>query len=136
MVEDVSPRAAWQALCKDPQAVLCDVRTEPEWAFVGLPDLGEVGKAAVLIPWQIYPAMQQNPDFLSALIEAGVTPAQPLFFICRSGGRSRAAAIAAAAAGYAHVFNIAGGFEGPLDREGRRGAVAGWKAEGLPWRQS
>ncbi|MGH7081920.1 MAG: rhodanese-like domain-containing protein, partial [Acetobacteraceae bacterium] len=72
MVEDVPPRAAWQALCDEPGAVLCDVRTEPEWAFVGLPDLGQAGKAPVLIPWQVYPTMQQNPDFLKSLAEAGV----------------------------------------------------------------
>ncbi len=135
MVEDVPPRAAWQALCDEPGAVLCDVRTEPEWAFVGLPDLGQAGKAPVLIPWQVYPTMQQNPDFLKSLAEAGVGPDQPLFFLCRSGGRSRAAAIAAAAAGYSRVFNIADGFEGPVSRDGRRGTLAGWKAEGLPWRQ-
>lgn len=135
MVENVSPAAAWEALLEDPDSVLCDVRTEPEWVFVGLPDLGQAGKEPVLIPWQVYPTMQQNPDFLARLAEAGVTPDRPVFFMCRTGGRSAAAAMAAAAAGYAQVFNVADGFEGPLSAEGQRGTVAGWKAEGLPWRQ-
>ncbi len=135
MVENVSPGAAWRALRENPGAVLCDVRTEPEWNFVGLPDLSQAGKEPVLIPWQLYPAMQQNPDFLARLAEAGVTPGQPVYFICRTGGRSAAAALAAAQAGYAQVFNVADGFEGPVNAEGRRGTVAGWKAEGLPWRQ-
>ena len=39
------------------------------------------------------------------------------------------------AAGFPHAFNVADGFEGPVDAEGHRGHVAGWKAEGLPWRQ-
>ncbi len=135
MVENVSPGAAWQALTEDPDAVLCDVRTEPEWTFVGVPDLQPVGKEAVLIPWQVFPAMQLNASFVDALREAGIGPGQRVFFLCRSGGRSLAAARAAEAAGYAHAFNVAGGFEGPVDAEGHRGGEAGWKADGLPWRQ-
>ena len=38
-------------------------------------------------------------------------------------------------AGYPHVYNVADGFEGPVDPDGHRGSAAGWKAEGLPWRQ-
>ena len=37
--------------------------------------------------------------------------------------------------GHQMRFNLADGFEGPIDAEGHRGTVAGWKAEGLPWRQ-
>lgn len=135
MVEDVSPEVAWRALRENPEAVLCDVRTDPEWNFVGIPDLHETAKKPVLVPWQVYPSMQQNPHFLRQLKEAGVTPANHVFFICRTGGRSAAAAHAAAEAGYTHVFNVAGGFEGPLNAEGKRGMIAGWKAACLPWRQ-
>lgn len=135
MVENVSPGAAWRALNEDPNAVLCDVRTEPEWNFVGFPDLSAAGKEPLLIPWQFYPAMQVNPDFVAMLRQAGVRPGQPVFFMCRTGGRSLAAARAAEAAGFAHACNVAGGFEGPPDADGHRGTAAGWKAEGLPWRQ-
>jgi len=38
-------------------------------------------------------------------------------------------------AGFPRAFNVADGFEGPVDQEGHRGTVAGWKADGLPWRQ-
>ena len=55
--------------------------------------------------------------------------------LCRSGARSRAAAIALTEAGFAQAFNIAGGFEGDMDGEGHRGNREGWKAENLPWRQ-
>ena len=41
---DLSPRESWRLLGEDPRAVLIDVRTQPEWAFVGLPDLGSLGK--------------------------------------------------------------------------------------------
>lgn len=65
---------------------------------------------------------------------AGVTPDRTVYLICRSGVRSRAAAHALAARGYRTV-NLADGFEGPLGPEGHRGH-AGWRAAGLPWRQS
>ena len=39
MVEDVAPQKVWEELHDNPQAELCDVRTEAEWNFVGLPDL-------------------------------------------------------------------------------------------------
>ncbi|EFH10936.1 rhodanese-like domain-containing protein [Pseudoroseomonas cervicalis] len=134
-VADIPPRATWDALRSDPDSVLIDVRTDAEWNFVGLPDLAEAGKQPVLIPWQLYPGMQVNAAFAEHLRKAGVTPLHKLYFLCRSGARSLAAAQAAQAAGYAHVHNIADGFEGPPDAEGHRGQVAGWKAEGLPWRQ-
>jgi len=31
---------------------------------------------------------------------------------------------------------VAGGFEGDLDGDGHRGSQNGWKASGLPWRQT
>ncbi|WP_298215589.1 rhodanese-like domain-containing protein [Acidocella sp.] len=134
MIEDVPPRQVWEALMSHPDAVLCDVRTQAEWNFVGLPELSEAGKQPLLIQWQLFPGMQPNPKFLEELA-AKVKHAAPVYFLCRTGGRSLAAAQAAQAAGYKHVFNVKDGFEGPLDARGHRGAVAGWKADGLPWRQ-
>lgn len=135
MIEDVAPRQVWEALMSNPSAVLCDVRTSAEWSFVGLPDLSQTGKQPVLVQWQAYPAMQLNPHFVEALTAAHVEPEQHVYFICRSGARSMAAAQAAKAAGYKHVYNVKDGFEGPADPRGHRGLVAGWKADGLPWRQ-
>jgi rhodanese-related sulfurtransferase len=134
-VPDIAPAAAWAALQADEQAVLIDVRTEPEWNFVGLPDLGATGKQPLLIPWQVYPAMQINAGFAEHLRKAGLTPAHKLYFLCRSGARSLAAGQEAVAAGFPHAFNVADGFEGPPDAAGHRGHLAGWKAAGLPWRQ-
>jgi len=135
MVENVPPARVWEALCTDPQAQLVDVRTDAEWNFVGVPDLAAAGKQAVLIPWQVYPTMQPNAAFNDQLKEAGFTPDQHIYFICRSGQRSLAAAQAAQAAGFPHAYNVAEGFEGGVDAHGHRGVAAGWKAKGLPWRQ-
>jgi rhodanese-related sulfurtransferase len=135
MVENVAPTHTWEALETDASARLVDVRTDAEWNFVGVPDLDAAGKQTVLIPWQVYPTMQRNATFEDDLKQAGLTPDNKLYFICRSGARSMAAAQAAQAAGFPHVFNVTDGFEGPPDAEGHRGATAGWKAENLPWRQ-
>ena len=134
-VPDITPAETWEALRADPDAVLIDVRTDAEWNFVGLPDLAEAAKQPLLIPWQIYPSMQLNGAFADQLRRAGLTPDNTLFFICRSGARSLSAGMAAQAEGFPHAFNVADGFEGPVDAEGHRGKVAGWKADGLPWRQ-
>jgi rhodanese-related sulfurtransferase len=135
MIRNVTARQAWDALTADPEARLVDVRTDAEWTFVGLPDLSEAGKQPVLLPWQLYPAMQVNGGFTEQLRQAGVGPEHRVYFLCRSGARSMAAAQAAQAAGYTDVFNVAGGFEGNPDADGHRGVTEGWKAEGLPWRQ-
>lgn len=135
MVENVAPAGTWEAIRTLPEAQLVDVRTDAEWTYVGLPDLSAAGKQALLIPWQIFPQMGVNANFVEQMRQAGLTPAHHIYFLCRSGVRSLAAANAAREAGFAHVFNIADGFEGPPDSEGHRGQVAGWKADGLPWRQ-
>ncbi len=132
---DLSPEQAWTLLKDESGAVLVDVRTQPEWSFVGLPDLSSVGKAPVTLAWQLYPAMQVNDRFAAELAAKGIGPEQPLLFLCRSGARSQAAAVAMTQAGYRRCYNIAGGFEGPHDAAKHRGTVAGWKHAGLPWSQ-
>ena len=92
MVENVPPGKTWDALKTNPEAQLVDVRTDAEWNFVGVPDLAGAGKQAVLLPWQVYPTMARNPKFESQLTEAGFTPAHHIYFLCRSGVRSLAAA--------------------------------------------
>ncbi len=124
----------------NPKAQLVDVRTVAEWNFVGIPDLSGLARKVHFVEWQQFPSMAPNSDFVtetaSALAAAGVEKDTPVLFLCRSGGRSRAAAIAMARAGYSGAFNVAGGFEGDLDAERHRGSNNGWKASGLPWKQS
>ena len=117
-------------------AALIDVRTRAEWQFVGLPDMNETPSTLHMISWKRYPDFSQNEAFLSELEASGVSKEMPCFFICRSGGRSLDAAIAAHAAGWQHCFNIEDGFEGEPDGASHRGKQGGWKAAGLAWRQS
>ncbi len=132
---DVSPTETWTALKDDPTAVLIDVRTPAEWAYVGLPDVASIGKLVLTVAWQTWPEGQQNPAFIAEAQEQGLKLGQPVYLLCRSGVRSLAAAKALTEAGYGPCYNIAGGFEGPLDPTRHRGTLAGWRVEGLPWRQ-
>jgi rhodanese-related sulfurtransferase len=135
MVENVAPKKVWEALVSQPRAQLVDVRTDMEWAQIGIPDLTAAGKQPALISWQVAPTMQVNAGFVDDLKAAGLTPDDHIYFLCRSGVRSMAAANAAAASGFAHVYNIADGFEGPPNGQGIRGEVAGWQADELPWKR-
>ena len=135
MVQNVAPTQTWEALAQDPAARLVDVRTDMEWTTIGVPDLTGAGKEAILISWQVAPAMQRNPGFEAQLRDAGLDPDHKIYFLCRSGVRSMAAAEAALAAGYKHAFNVADGFEGPPDSSGQRGTTAGWQADRLPWKR-
>jgi rhodanese-related sulfurtransferase len=138
-IADVSVSDTWGRLKADTKSVLVDVRTRAEWAFVGLPDLSSLAKRPVLVEWQTFPDNREDPQFAerlaTALGEAGVSKDSEVFFLCRSGGRSKRAAEAMTAAGYAFCRNVADGFEGPLDSDRHRGRVGGWKAAGLPWAQ-
>lgn len=132
---DVKPKEAWDLLNSKPAALLIDVRTKPEWAFVGVPDLGPIGKQTVLLSWQVYPSMEVNPEFGALIKKAAPAADTPLLFLCRSGARSRAAAEAMTDLGFGACYNVSEGFEGNPDRERHRGRVSGWKAAGLPWVQ-
>ena len=138
-IEDVPVEEVWGRLKSDASSALIDVRTRAEWTFVGLPDLKQIGKQILTVEWQTSPDNRIDaafPERLAIVLDAaGAKKEVELFFVCRSGVRSRMAAEAMANTGYQRCRNVADGFEGPLDANRHRGRVAGWKAAGLPWVQ-
>ena len=138
-IVDVPVTKVWEQLNSDARSVLIDVRTRAEWNYVGIPDLSGVGKKPILMEWQSFPDGTVDTAFaerLAAVLEAEhVGKDAELFFICRSGVRSKAAAQAMTKAGYMRCRNVADGFEGPLDPARQRSRLAGWKAAGLAWAQ-
>lgn len=139
-VVEMSVDDAYRFLQERPGAQLVDVRTRPEWSFVGVPFLPFRADQPIFLEWRSYPDMQVDGAFASRL-EAelrrrGVDAHAPLLFLCRSGARSREAAAAMIDAGRPVCINVTEGFEGPLDDDGHRGLLAGWRASRLPWRQS
>jgi sulfur dioxygenase len=124
---DVSPHLAWQ-WWQAGQAVLVDVRTDAERAWVGfVPD-------ALAIEWKSWPGMLANTQF-EAQLQERVARHKAVLFLCRSGVRSIAAAQKATELGY-EAYNILEGFEGDPDEGAHRGKKGGWRFHGLPWRQS
>ena len=95
---DVAVQEAWATLDREKRAQLVDVRTVAEWNFVGLPDLAPLRRRVHCVEWQQFPSMSPNPDFVAetvaAVEAAGADRNTPVLFLCRSGARSRAAAIA------------------------------------------
>jgi len=89
---DISVQEAWKLLSDDDSAVLVDVRTRPEWVFVGIPDMSGLGRETVFCEWQSFPTMQVNGEFAAQLRAKGIAEDQPMLFLCRSGQRSKAAA--------------------------------------------
>jgi len=124
----LTPREAYEVLQLAPGAKLVDVRSRAELEFVGrIP-------GAVEIEWLDYPARKPNPDFFAQL-KHQVDHESLVMFLCRSGGRSHAAAAAATQAGYPDCYNVLEGFEGDKDAQGHRNTLGGWKHAGLPWNQ-
>jgi rhodanese-related sulfurtransferase len=132
---DLTPQEAWDLLASDERAVLVDVRTDGEWATVGVPDTSGTGRPASFVEW-VDGSGRPNAAFVDELRASGLEPgdARPVVFLCRSGVRSVGAARLATAAGLGPAYNVLDGFEGGVGPDGRRGST-GWRAAGLPWAQ-
>jgi len=114
---------------------LIDVRTKPEWEFIGVPDLSSINKKTIFISWHVYPEMKINSLFENQLIKLNIKKTDKLFLICRSGSRSFQAAKFLSSFGYHHCFNITDGFEGEKNNLNQRSTINGWKYNNLPWKQ-
>ncbi len=140
-VTQLDVRDAFELLRSDQNSVLVDVRTFEEFNFVGSANHSPFNSRMIFLPWQLFPSMNENPEFSSNLEESlkklfgSECKKVKIIFICRSGGRSNAAANHAINLGYHNCYNIISGFEGDLDSNDQRGKINGWKASDLPWRQ-
>lgn len=137
MIDEVTPTEAMQALESNDSVAMIDVRTQEEWEAVGVPDISATGHPLWLVEWVHGPSRLQNPSFLKDVLrQAGDRLPDRIFFICRSGARSAAAAQAVAALAEqmgqsVQCTNVAEGFEGAP----AYGAESGWKGRGLPWKR-
>ena len=130
MIENLTPQQAWDLMQQNTDAVLVDVRTKVEHAFVGHPI------DAVHIAWKEAPDWQVNTQFVTDVKKHVPDRNTPVLLLCRSGLRSVDAAKALEEAGYQRLINILDGFEGSLDSLNHRGNLGGWRFNGLPWVQS
>lgn len=126
----LTPTEAHALLQLAPDAILVDVRTTAELAWVGKPLIDDSQYQHV--EWTRYPGGVVNPDFLDSL-RAFAELDTPVLLLCRSAARSKSAAKAAAEVGFTRVYDILEGFEGDRDAHGHRKSVGGWCWRGLPW---
>ena len=117
IIREVTTQETWSTLEAQPSAMLVDVRTAGEWEEVGVPDISAFNKKAVTLSWRTQPNMVLNTQFETELQKAIPDRTTPLYFLCRSGGRSADAAAAMAQLGYENCFNIIGGFTNWLAAE-------------------
>jgi len=130
MIENINPKQAWDLLQQNNKAVMVDVRTKIEHAFVGHP------VDALHVAWKEAPDWQVNPNFVAEVEKLVPDKNVPVLLLCRSGQRSLDAAKALEEAGFQRLINIVDGFEGPLDQHNHRGNIGGWRFDKLPWAQS
>ena len=67
---DIPPKEAFERLQKNASAVLIDVRTQPEWTFVGVPQVDRLMR----VSWQVYPQMDVNGNFANEVKAMGLGP--------------------------------------------------------------
>lgn len=127
-IKDITPKEAFE-LVKNPETYLVDVRSIAEYVLVGHAEMG------YNVPLTFWEEEEQrlfvNERFLEDL-KARFKAEDTLVFICRSGGRSRRAALIAREAGFQSAYNVNEGFEGEGDEKGYK-TIGGWKNSGLPY---
>lgn len=132
---DLTPKQAYKMLMEDAEhTFLIDCRFMAEYEFLGHPPM------AYNIPYQFWSPKrrEKNPDFVQD-VEEKFKKTDTLLIICRSGRRSCLACDKLALAGFKHIFNVLGGFEGEKVENknsphyGHRRYINGWQRDGLPY---
>ena len=134
-IQNINSRQCFEKLSKESGSYLVDVRTKPEWLFVGVPDLQSLQKKTLCVSWHVYPNMEINVNFESEILESGINKQDAIFLICRSGNRSSDAAEFLTSRGFTNCFNVKDGFEGEIGPNHQRSTINGWKYSKLPWKQ-
>ena len=134
-IKNISSRGCFEKLSIEVNSQLIDVRTKPEWIYVGVPALSSINKKVIFVSWQVYPEMGINKFFENKILESNIKKDNNLYFICRSGNRSNNAAEFLASRGFSNCFNVIDGFEGKLNQERQRALIDGWQFNNLPWKQ-
>ena len=65
---DVTPLQAMERLQANPNSVLLDVRTMPEWNYVGVPAVDRL----LTVEWQTFPSGAVNPNFVQQVEDAAL----------------------------------------------------------------
>ena len=108
-VHNINSVESYLKLKKIKNSGLVDVRTSVEWKSTGIPDLSHINKSVLLIEWEQTINRSSINKFQEILI-SNFDKQCSLFFICKSGIRSKIAAELAIMLGYFNCYNIIDGF--------------------------
>lgn len=127
-------------------ALLLDIRTQAEIAFVGEADAVDANIPYLLADFSAWDdklarfQLSPNANFTAKVDElvskAGLQKDATIILMCRSGDRSARAADDLTKAGYTNAYSLVEGFEGDVAKDGPNAGkrtVNGWKNAGLPW---
>ena len=78
-VRQVTSIECFNKLSKISNSYLIDVRTKPEWEFIGVPDLSSLNKKIILVSWHIYPDMKINSFFENQIIKSNIKKNDEVF---------------------------------------------------------
>lgn len=121
----ISPDDARQLLDSNQGYVYVDVRTVPEYAAGHVP-----GAHCIPVLEPVAGMMAPNPGFVEQVAAKFAKDAK-LIVGCQHGVRSQRAAHLLAAAGFEHIADMRGGFEGEMDHCGCI-TYPGWASLGHP----
>ncbi len=118
-IQNISSEECFKKLNEDQNSYLIDVRSPTEWNVDGIPD--EDSFEGILFKLAIRNEEgTENLNFIEEFKSLEIPKDSNIYFICKSGGRSKLAANMVAIEGYKSLFNVEDGF------------TLGWKLKGLP----
>ena len=123
MIKQIPCQEIKKYLKNNPKCVLLDVRTQEEWDTIGKPDGEKIGLKTYFLPIQ-FDERIFNENFIQEFKNLNIGQDHEILTICKSGGRSQAAAELLARENYT-CSNISDGFEGNQEN-------VGWKKCDLP----
>lgn len=124
------------------KTLFLDIRTPGELNYLGAADAMDYHVPAYYMDRSKWDAKKTryiraaNKTFIKdvedRLKAKGLSKADTVILMCRSGKRSASAINKLAAAGFTKAYTVTDGYEGDKDKKGMR-SVNGWKNANLPW---
>ena len=124
MIKQIPSKEIKEYPKNNPKCVLLDVRTKEEWDTIGKPDGEKIGLKTYFLSVQFGEERIFNENFVQEFKNLNIGQDYEILTICRSGGRSQAAAELLTRENYT-CSNISDGFEGNQEN-------VGWKKCDLP----
>ena len=124
MIKQIPSKEIKEYLKNNPKCVLLDVRTKGEWDTIGKPDGEKIGLKTYFLSVQFGEERIFNENFVQEFKNLNIGQDHEILTMCRSGGRSQAAAELLTRENYT-CSNISDGFEGNQEN-------VGWKKCDLP----